>query len=381
MDASFNTGKKTFSFLGRNHAAILVLAWIVVQAFLFYKNGILTGFESGKYIEQANNLINHGTVSSPNFWLYSVQIFLIAASIKLNAGFALAIIVQLLFNALATFYFYRLCKKLSDQRAAFVCTLLLIFNIPFQQFNTFLFTESLFYSFIILFSCFLLQLTKLSFRNFLLIILFLLLICFTRPTGLLITPCVSIYLFSKFFKTWPVILKIASTIIISLLFVFILNLALGTGGELNFILPFAEEHIICGVPRVTAHGQTSGNSLWSILNYIIDHPGQFLHLAWLRSLAFWGLFRSYFSAAHNLYLAVYFFPVYLLAIFSLKDWWKINRSLLLYAVSFIILTWGTVILSCDDWHNRFFLTLTPFCYLLSIPIIKRTLNKISGRRT
>jgi hypothetical protein len=373
MDASFDTGKKTLLFPGRNHLAILSLAWIVVQAFLFSKNGILTGFESGKYIEQANYFIDHGTVGSPNFWLYSVQIFLIAASVKLLGGFALTVIVQLLVNALATFYFYQLCKKLGDQRTAFVCTLLLILNIPFQQFNTFLFTESLFYSFIILFSCFLLQITKLSFSTFLTIILFLLLICFTRPTGLLLTPCVFIYLFSKFFNTWPSILKISSTIIISLLFVFILNLALGTGGELNFILPFAEEHIICGVPTVNPQGQTNGNSLGSIFNYIIDHPGQFLHLAWLRSLAFWGLFRSYFSPGHNIFLAVYFFPVYLLAIFSLNVWWKKNRPLLLYAISFILITWGTVILSCDDWHNRFFLTLMPFIYILSLPAIQKIL--------
>src|SRR5258708_1554832 len=123
MDASLNTGKKTTSYLTQNRTSILVLAWIIVQTFLFYKNGILTGFESGKYIEQANNIINHGRVSTPNFWLYSIQIFLIATSIKLHTGFILVVIVQLLFNALAGFYFYRLCKKLIDERVAFVCTL------------------------------------------------------------------------------------------------------------------------------------------------------------------------------------------------------------------------------------------------------------------
>src|SRR5205085_480956 len=173
------------------------------------------------------------------------------------------------------------------------------------------------------------QLTTLSFKNFLLIILFLLLICFTRPTGLLLVPCVFIYLFSKFFRPWPSVIKIASTIVVSLLFIFILNLALGTGGELNFILPFTEEHIICGVPTVSSNGQATGNSLWSIFAYVIDHPGQFFHLAWLRSLAFWGLWRSYFSLAHNLYLVVYFFPIYLFAVISLRKWWRTNRSLLL----------------------------------------------------
>jgi len=376
MDAGLHTKGKNTPFFSDNLKSVLLLAWIVVQAFLFYKNGILTGFESGKYIEQAHNLIDHGTVSTPNFWLYSVQIFLIAASIKLTGGFILVVIVQLFFNALATFYFYQLCKKLSDQRTAFVCTLLLILNFPFQQFNTFLFTESLFYSFIIIFSFFLFQLTKLSIRNFLFIFLFLLLICFTRPTGLLLVPCVFIYLFFKFFHSWSAFLKIASTILISLVFIFILNLALGSGGELNFILPFTEEHIICGLPTVTSNDQPGGSSLWSIFSYIFDHPGQFFHLAWLRSLAFWGLFRNYFSLIHNLFLAIYFFPVYLFALLSMKDWWKKDRNMLLYSLSLILITWGTVMLSCDDWHNRFFLTLMPFIYILSLPFLKRVLDKL-----
>src|SRR5436190_6254001 len=133
---------------------LLVLSWLIMQGLLFYKNGILTGFESGKYIEEAHNLINQGKLSSPNFWLYAVQIFLIAASLKLNAGFVLVVIVQLFVNALASFCFYKLSEKFSNQSTAFLCTLLLILNFPFQAFNTYLFTESLFYSFLIIFSYF-----------------------------------------------------------------------------------------------------------------------------------------------------------------------------------------------------------------------------------
>lgn len=359
---------------------ILVLIWILVQSAVILYFGVVTGFESGKYIEQANNLVNTGTVSTPNFWLYSVQIFLIAASIKLHAGYYLVVAVQLLLNALATFYFYRFCKKISNEIVAFISALLLILNFPFQQFNSFLFTESLFYSFIILFSCFLFQLTKLSFKNFLLIILFLVLICFTRPTGLLLVPCVFIYLFSKFFHSWSMVVKIFSTIIISLFFIFILNLALGSGGELNFILPFTEEHIICGVPTTSTKEHLSGNSLWDILNYIFDHPGQFIHLAWLRSLAYWGMVRSYFSRSHNLFLTFYFFPIYLFAILGLKNWWRKNTSILFYSLSFITITWITVMLSCDDWHNRFILSTFPFLLLLAMGFFtkKESLTNISN---
>jgi|SRR4030095_4508489 hypothetical protein len=374
MDIGRKQSEKKSSFFTGNHLLIIALAWIMVQAFLFYKNGIVTEFESGKYIEQANNLLQHGRVSTPNFWLYSIQIFLIALSIKLHAGFILVVIVQLFFNALATLYFYKLCTDLTGKRTALVCALFLVFNFPFQAFNTFLFTESLFYSFLIIFSCFLFRLNKLTAVNFIKIILFLLLICFTRPTGLLLIPCVFIYLFSKFFHSFPAILKISSVVIVSLLFIFMLNLALGSGGELNFVLPLAEEHIICGVPTVIVKGTVHGNSLLSILNYIFEHPAQFLHLALLRTLAFFGLYRSYFSTGHNLYLAIYLFPIYILVLLSLKEWWQKNRSLVLYALSFIFITWETVMLSCDDWHNRFFLSLAPVFYILSLPALKKIID-------
>src|SRR5262249_1132820 len=145
-----------------------------------------------------------------------------------------------------------------------------------------------------------LSIEKINTVNFIKLILFLLLICFTRPTGLLLIPCVAIYLIIKFFKRFSLILKIGICILIAVLFILVLNLALGSGGELNFILPLEQEHIICGVPTVNVNRSPSESSIGSIFSYIFQHPSQFLHLAWLRTLAFFGMIRSYFSIAHNL---------------------------------------------------------------------------------
>src|SRR5258706_11565897 len=172
-------------FANRSLELILVAAWVVMQGFLFYRHGVFTGLEAGKYIAEANNLLDHGNVSSPNFWLYSVQIFLIAAANKLHTGYISVVMVQLLFNALATYSLYRLCLRFSNRSTAFLCLLLFIFNYSFQTFNTFLYTESLFYSFIILLSCYLLQLTRITAGHLIKLILFLLLISLTRPSGLL----------------------------------------------------------------------------------------------------------------------------------------------------------------------------------------------------
>jgi len=361
----------------RTSGMILAIAWISMQAFLFFRFGIESEFEARKYIEQADLLLTTGSVSHPSMWLYSIQIFLIAAAKQLNTGFISVVAVQLLFNALATWSLYRLFIRLSNPMTAFICVLLFILNFPFQLFNVFLFTESLFYSFTILLSCYLLQLTSLTRQNVIVILLFLLLICFTRPSGLLWLPCVFLYLFLRFFRSIPILLKGLLILSVTIIFAILLNKAVGSGGELDFILPFREEHIICGVPTYTgSNGSTEdANSLQGIMNYIIQHPRQFGRLAWLRTQAFAGMVRPYFSSGHNIYLVLYFFPLYILLIASLRNWWRTNRPILIYCLALITVTWGTVILTCDDWHNRFFLSIVPYIYILTLPALQKIISK------
>jgi hypothetical protein len=351
-----------------------------MQVLIFFHFGIETGFEARKYIEQAQVLLNTGKVSTPNFWLYSTEIFLIAAAIKLKTGFVSVVIVQLLFNALATFSLYKFCRAISNGTTALVVVLLFIFNFPLQTFNSYLQTESLFYSFTVLFSCYLLQLKHLTFKNALVILLFLLLISFTRPIGLLFIPPTFLYLFFRFFKGLFVWLKICITGIVTICFLVVLNSALGSGGELDFMLPFRDERIICGVPTlphfVNIKTSDNPNSVFGLLYYIIHNPEQFLHMAWDRSKAFFGLFRSYYSFGHNLYLGIYFFPLYILGFFSLKKWLQKNSWLLLYCIAVITVNWITVILTCDDWHNRFFLSVAPYIYILAIPRLQKLTNKL-----
>ncbi len=359
---------------------ILACCWFAVQALLFYQHGIVTELEASKYVVEADNIIQSGTVSSPNFWLYSTQIFLIALAKKLHTGFISVAIVQWFFNGLATWALYKFSTRLSNKLTGLVISLVFVFTIPLQTFNFFLQTESLFYSFTILFSCYLLSLQKLTWKNFLVIFLFLVVITFTRPTGLLWVPCAFLYLFFRFFKNFTVALKIGVTAAASIGFLFLLNAALGSGGELDFMLPFRDERIICGVPTlphfVTIKTADNPNSVFGLVYYITHNFDQFTRLAWLRSKAFWGLGRDYYSNGHNIYLGAYFYPAYLLMLLSMVNWVKQNKCLLLYCSSLIFITWGSVILTCDDWHNRFFLSVVPYIYILAIPAVKKITDKI-----
>lgn len=362
---------------------VLFFIWIFIQALVLYQFGIVTDFEAKKYIAEAGNLLKNGTVSSPNFWLYSVQIFLIAAAMKLKTGFVALIIFQLAFNALATYTFFRFNSRISDRVTASIITLFLICNYPLQTFNTSLQTESLFYSFILLFSCHLLQLKQLTVKNSFIILLFIILICFTRPTGLFFIPATAFYIAFRFFHHFSTLTKFFMIVVSCIGFLYLLNIAIGSGGEFDFMLPFRDENIICGVPSIPYHNNikiaANPNSLYGLLYYITHNFDQFISLAWLRSKAFFGLFRSYYSFGHNLYLGIYFLPFYILLVMSIPGWIKRNKYLLLYCMSLIIITWGSVILTCDDWHNRFYLSIVPFIYILSVPAVQKSVMKFSSK--
>lgn len=360
---------------------LLMALWAVVQGLVYWQFGIVTELEAHKYIEQADHLLQNGQVETPNFWLYSTQIFLIAGAKWSHAGLGTVVLLQILLNGFATFQFYRFAKKNSQPSTAFLLTLLLIINWPYQSFNTYLYTESVFFSLTIIFSTYLFSLNKFTVKTFIAVTLLLTLLCVTRPTGILFLPCTFLFLLIRFFGKLHPVLKIFLALDLSWLFIVLLNLALGSGGEFDFLLPFREAHIICGVPTLHENGVISNykNTIGGIIHYIADYPAESLKLFAKRTLAFFGLYRDYYSTGHNTYLAVSFFPVFAAAGWGILMWWKKYKAIVVFCVTLVLATWGMVMLTCDDWHNRFFLALTPFLYLLAMPVIDKLAIFYSGK--
>jgi hypothetical protein len=360
----------------------LFFLWVIVQALLFHHNGIVTLNEADKYITEAHIFIDTGSFYSPNYWLYSTEIFLIIATLKLHVGFIWIVFIQLLLNFIATGMFYRLALNfLNSTTLAFIATGLFILNILYQVYNTYLFTESLFYSLSIIFSCYLLLITRLTAKNITLLVLVLCILCVTRPTGILFLPAAAIYLFFRFFRQISLPVKWTILLITTGLFLFILNKLLGIGGSLDFMYPFRTENIICGVPTTEVHIDTlpNGNSLAGLLYYITHNSGQFFRLGWLKTKAFFGMRRIYYSAAHNLYLMVFYYPFYLLALAGIIRNTKHRKYPVVYLLLVILFFWIATILTCDDWHNRFVLTITPWLFLLGLSAFNKAPDRIASK--
>jgi len=353
--------------------AILAL-WALVNTFLIACQGIVTTGEAAKYINNARHLLATGHLRSGQFQYYTLIIFLLAFCLKFHLGFAPAIVVQLLFNLAATLYFFgTVLKLLGSQRTALAATILLLLNYPYQAFNTVVQTESLFQSLSLLLSCYLLRKEEIRVKHLGIMALSILVLSLSRPLGLLYIPAVLFYFYLTNLRQKGLSLRLLFLGLSALTFFFFLDRAMGSGGQYDFMLPFREEHIICGTPTLlhpaSLQVAENGNSVYALIYYIFHNTGQFLRLAILKTISFWGVYRSYFSPLHNLVFLIYFYPVVLMAIFSLRYWRHRHLSKLAYLLTLILITWCTVVMTCDDWNIRIFLSITPYLILLAAGFI------------
>ena len=355
----------------RFHFYLIAIGWIIFQLYFFFRFGIGTNLEATKYIDQANLLLDSGNYSSGNYLFYSTEILLIALSKKLHTGYELVVAVQLLFNAVSVYCFYYLVIHLKNNKGlAFIFTAIFLSMIYYHLYNVYLFTESLYFSFSIIYTYLLFRIKKLSFKNIAIIIFVLAALYFTRPVGLFFIPATIVFIILKFFSKNVLRLFLFTGIIGIILLYFLINYSLNSGGELDFLLPYLDERIICGVPTIsTAHQinvpveKDSIEGLW----FIISHNWNlFIRLSLKRLFAFFGVVRTYYSLAHNLFIAFYFYTLYIMILLGIPKLFKRFLPEAIFMISIIFFTAITVMLSCDEWHNRFILAVLPFFLLISV---------------
>jgi hypothetical protein len=347
----------------------ILFVWIVVQSSIIITSGINTNGEALRFIQEANHLLKNESFSTPIYFMYLLEIVLIFLKLKFSFSFSWIIGLHLLLNLFSVKVFYDFINKNAEsERKALFGGLLLIICIPFQYYNSLVYTESIFFSLGIIYSCFLLGIRKFSILNYVEIFFFMILLCLTRPSGIFFVTATFIYIFLKELQHISFALKLMLLLIMIILIFSILNAMMKSGQGVNVLLPFKEEHIICDVATVVNPDRPiiGESSLYSLVNYVINHPEKFLKLVWLRSLAFLGLMRPYYSIVHNAFLCLFFYPIYGVIIFHIirtkcRFDWKY-----LYCLSLIFIFWLSVIFSCDEWHSRFFLTLTPFLILMAV---------------
>lgn len=362
----------------------LFVFWLITQTLILVTSGINIGGEAQRVIREANNLQTLGHFSSPAFFLYFTEISLVfILHLKLGFNYAFIVFIHLVLNFIALIYFYKFLHRFyQSKKLALIGAGLLICCFPYQIYNSSLYTESIFFSLIIIYSYRLLVEKSFKIKNILIPAVLLLVIMFTRPTAIFVLGATCVYLYFILSKGLQIFWRIVFFLSLSTCSLLLLNFLIiesstkirGNGG-IDILEPFRYEHIICGVPTITNEANIktvkNSNSINGLLYYIINNFEQFSRLALLKTKAFFGLQRSYYSNLHNIFLSLYFYPLYacfLLAIFKFKKRTPLAYG---YVIALILFFWICVICSCDEWHNRFFLTLTPFWIWGALYFFKR----------
>jgi len=351
----------------------LISIWAIVQLAIVFYYGIYSEQEALKYISEADYLLKNGHFSEPKYLFYASYILLHLFMKIIGAGTIGVYLTQLSLNALATHFFYKLTLEYTNKYAANISTLLLIIFIPYQAWTAHLYTESLFCSCIV-FLCYSFLSKNLSWKKKAISVpLLLMLTILSRPTGLLFIP---IIFFAFLLSTRHIKLsyKCLLAMIVTILFVAILQYAMYGKGEFNFLKPFVQEHIICGMPTnniAFIENDKADNALPALWQFISNHTTTFLKLIGKRLIAFWGLYRTYFSWKHNLMLAFFFYPVYFLFVAGLKSQFANSRMVFYTSLLTIFIFSVSIVITCDDWHNRFIMPLVPILLLGTAFTVKK----------
>ena len=156
----------------------------------------------------------------------------------------------------------------------------------------------------------------------------------------------------------------------SVFFITIANTAMQGKGEFDFMKPFIEEHIICGVPtrlNTQIDLPENGNSLGGLVYYITHNTAPFLSLCGRKFYAFWSMTRNHYSLSHNLFLIFFLYPVYLFSVSSIRFWLHKQKEFYYFSLLLAGIFLVSVLLTCDDWLNRFIMPLIPVLFLLGSP--------------
>jgi hypothetical protein len=367
----FNHPKKQFLFL--------VIIWLLAQLTCFFLWGTQTELESLKYIHAADYLLQYGHFPEKRYWFYSITVFIIALSKWMNTGHGFVFFVQLLLSLTAHLSFFKglqsQCRE--NHPAPLITTAVLCLVLPYQRWNFTLYTESVFYSLVLIFFSFCMLQKEFKLKTTFIQGLLLLLVILSRPLGVLILiPWILFhlsYLIKKRKRLISVLLGFGIIILILICEIILSNIK-----GYDILEAYRQGNIICGIASFNQGSFTVGfektsTSIWNLLLYITENPVLFLNLSWEKTIAFFLMFRDYYQWKHNFLLLVLCAILYLPIIFNfLKE--KIDpfsRYIYLVIISFYL----AVVLQCDDYHSRFILTLVPlFLYAGMFRLIKRVLK-------
>lgn len=348
----------------------IAATWLLVLFVQFYLYGLFTGLEAEKYIEEAHYLLKHGKFSAPRFIFYSPTIFFIYLSLQVKAGIYGAFFLQAFYNLFVILFFYRsLYKHFQNSQYPFFITFFLIIFLPYSSWAVYLYTESVFYSnILLLISALLNHTSNKSIKKTAFVFFSLLLVVLSRPLGILFILPTLFYFITQASKKTRLLLIPALVLSLAIM-IYVSNVIFSTISNVTITLAASQECIVCGI--VPEHNYNlnltnNGTPVYQLFYYLTNNFDHFIKLGLVKQRYFFLMIRNYYSTPHNAGLLAFIIPVYVLSIayvFSRKQ--KTFLPFYIFQLSGILLFSITIMLQCDDYHNRFVLSLYPVFLLMA----------------
>lgn len=360
--------------IGLKPYLFVVLLWLCFQLVWYFYVGVHFELEAEKYIYEAQYLLQHHHFSAARYLFYVTTVLVIVLSFLLKLGLNGALLLIMLINLIGYLYFFRaLCVFFKDRFSPYLVIVMLLGFWPYQSWSLYLYTECLFYSAVLFLFAHLLLFRKLSIGYILTSFALLAFVVFSRPLGILFVPPVLLFFFFKLTKKQRVFF-LGAVILALVALNFIVQVVFTTTRDWNMQRAITEGDIICDIPGERADRlvlTNHPNQLYRLFFYVTHNFAHFLRLAVVRLRYFFTMIRSYYSPFHNAFLIAFLTFWYGSILLGVKRIVKfIPAALLTFMVFSIFLLAMTTALQCDDYHNRFFLTLSPFFSLMTVVVLR-----------
>lgn len=335
---------------------VIGAAFVAVMILLVASGHVLADKEALKYVGCAQDVLR-GDVHDllGNYLKYGTYILFLMPFLAIGLSHW-TVLAQALLALAAAFAAARMMERISDdRRSGDLAFVLMLVCIPLQQWVLALYTESFFASIAVLF---LERITRPGRADVASIALGLVLV-FARPVGMLfVGPALLWKLRDQVHMPFPRMLRNAGYAIVLLVAISLPGIAR------DQLAPIVEGHVICGFPELPgAMDQFHGSSILDAQVSLFRHsPSYAIGLFFRRVGSLFTLPRSYYSTAHNAFLAAY----YALLVLALYGWWR-WRSQAVVGLLVVALLLNTLLvgLTHDEWSGRFLVPLWPIIVIMA----------------
>ena len=361
----------------------LIVCWVIIQIVLYQIHGVKLVNDTKRYLNYAESIKATGFyIDRHNIWYFSYVFFLYVIT-SFGISMKGVVFAQIL---LSGFSFFLLSTSLvfytNNKNTGYWLAFLLIGWMKISEWNFYIMTESLYISLCCLGIAQLIwvQKKKLSYLIMFPISIF---IFFCRPTGLgfiLAMFCfilISYYQASRNKQRFKIILGIISVLGIFTIY-HLLNIMLHTfnmidvyeRAELVYAYgtlpnPQHPELLLVDLPKNLLVPSIDMKPIDRLISFVWYNPLFFFKLAVGKMIYFLGNVKPYFSWQHNVFIMLFLYPVYWIAIKAFRKSTLVFQPFKGFLSVFVLFNVLVVVLATEDWDGRFLLPVLPIIFLFA----------------